>query len=136
VEPANVKIAIATDDGRTVRGHFGRSGYYAVLTVENGAVVAREMRPKSSPHGSGNDAIEAPEAGPHGVGPASGDRHDRMAAVIADCSVVICGGMGQGAYDRMRANGIKPILSDLRDVDQAAIECAAGRIVDHVEWLH
>jgi hypothetical protein len=44
--------------------------------------------------------------------------------------------MGQGAYDRMRANGIKPILSDLRDVDQAAIECAAGRIVDHVEWLH
>jgi len=59
-----------------------------------------------------------------------------MAAVIADCSVVICGGMGQGAYDRMKANGIRPILSDLGDVDRAAIECAAGRIVDHLEWLH
>lgn len=131
-----MKIAIATDDGRTVRGHFGRAGYYAVLTVEDGAVVAREMRPKFSSHGSGIDANEEPEAGRHGVGPASDDRHDRMAAVIADCSVVICGGMGQGAYDRMKANGIRPILSDLGDVDRAAIECAAGRIVDHLEWLH
>ena len=131
-----MKIAIATDDGRTVSMHFGRAAHYAVLTVEDGAVVAREIRPKFSPHGSGNDANEELEAGRHGVGPASDDRHDRMAAVIADCSVVICGGMGQGAYDRMKANGIRPILSDLRDVDQAAIECAAGRIVDHVEWLH
>jgi predicted Fe-Mo cluster-binding NifX family protein len=131
-----VKIAIATDDGRTVRGHFGRAGYYAVLTVEDGAVVAREMRPKFSPHGSGIAAHEEREAGPHGVGPASDARHDQMAAAIADCSAVICGGMGQGAYDRMTANDIKPILTDLRDVDEAAIECAAGRIVDHVEWLH
>jgi predicted Fe-Mo cluster-binding NifX family protein len=131
-----VKIAIATDDGRTVRGHFGRAGYYAVLTVEDGAVVAREMRPKFSPHGSGIAAHAEREAGPHGVGPAPDARHDQMAAAIADCSAVICGGMGQGAYDRMTANGIKPILTDLRDVDEAAIECAAGRIVDHVEWLH
>jgi predicted Fe-Mo cluster-binding NifX family protein len=131
-----VKIAIASDDGRTVSAHFGRAVYYAVLTVEDGSVVAREMRPKFSPHGSGIEAHEEREASPHGVGPASDARHDQMAAAIADCSAVICGGMGQGAYDRMTANGIKPILTDLRDVDEAAIECAAGRIVDHVEWLH
>jgi hypothetical protein len=44
--------------------------------------------------------------------------------------------MGQGAYDRIAANGIRPIVTDLRDVDEAAIECAAGRIVDHSERLH
>jgi predicted Fe-Mo cluster-binding NifX family protein len=59
-----------------------------------------------------------------------------MAAVIADCSALISGGMGQGAYDRIAANGIRPIVTDLRDVDEAAVECAAGRIVDHSERLH
>jgi predicted Fe-Mo cluster-binding NifX family protein len=131
-----VKIAIATDDGRTVSHHFGRAAHYTVLTVEDGAVVAREMRPKFSPHGSGIEAHEEREVGPHGVGPASDARHDQMAAAIADCSAVICGGMGQGAYDRMTANGIRPIVTDLQDVDEAAIECAAGRIVDHAERLH
>jgi predicted Fe-Mo cluster-binding NifX family protein len=59
-----------------------------------------------------------------------------MAAAITDCSAVICGGMGQGAYDRLAANGIRPVVTDLQDVDEAAIECAAGRIVDHAERLH
>ncbi len=132
-----MKIAIATDDGRTVSRHFGRAAHYAVLTVEDGAVVAREMRrPKFSPHGSGGDVHEEREAGPHGTGPADDVRHDQMAAAIADCSVVICGGMGRGAYDRMAANGIRPIVTDLQDVDEAAAECAAGHIVDHAEWLH
>ncbi len=131
-----MKIAIATDDGRTVTGHFGRAGHYAVLTLESGAVVGREMRPKHSPHVAATDTHQDSEKGSHGVGPASDARHDQMAAVIADCSAVICGGMGRGAYDRMTANGITPIVTDLRDVDEAAIECAAGRIVDHVERLH
>jgi predicted Fe-Mo cluster-binding NifX family protein len=131
-----VKIAIATDDGRTVGSHFGRAAKYAVLVVEDGAVVSREMRPKFSPHGSGVETHAEDQTGPHGVGPASDARHDQMAATIADCTEMICGGMGRGAYDRMTANGIRPIVTDLRDVDEAAIECAAGRIVDHAERLH
>ncbi len=133
---ADVKIAIATDDGRTVSNHFGRAGKYSVLTVEDGAVVTREMRPKFSPHGSGVETHAEDQTGPHGVGPASDARHDQMAATIADCAAMICGGIGKGAYDRMTANGIRPIVTDLRDVDEAAIECAAGRIVDHAERLH
>ena len=131
-----MKIVIATDDGRTVSRHFGRASYYSVLTVEDGAVVGREMRPKFSPHGSGIEVHEEREAGPHGVGPASDARHDQMAVAITDCSAVICGGMGQGAYDRLAANSIRPVVTDLQDVDEAAIECAAGRIVDHAERLH
>jgi predicted Fe-Mo cluster-binding NifX family protein len=131
-----VKIAVATDDGRAISRHFGRAAFYAVLTIEDGAVVGRELRPKFSPHGSGVAAHEEREAGPHGVGPASDVRHDQMAAAISDCSAVICGGMGRGAYDRMTANGIRPVVTDLAAVDEAAIECAAGRIVDHAEWLH
>lgn len=131
-----MRIAIATDDGRTVSRHFGRAGHYLVLTVEDGAVVGREMRAKFSPHGFGAEAHSEHGAGPHGVGPASDARHDQMAATIADCAAMICGGMGKGAYDRMAANDIRPIVTDLQDVDEAAIECAAGRIVDHADRLH
>lgn len=131
-----MKIAIATDDGRTVSMHFGRAAQYAVLTVEDDAVVAREMRPKFSPHGTAAQAPHDQESGLHGTGPDSDAGHDQMTAAITDCSALICGGMGQGAYNRIAANGIRPIVTDLRGVDDAAIECAAGRIVDHSELLH
>lgn len=44
--------------------------------------------------------------------------------------------MGAGAYACMGANGIRPIVTDIESADQAAIEAAAGRIVDYVERLH
>ena len=31
----NMKIAVVTDDGKTICQHFGRALYYAVVTVEN-----------------------------------------------------------------------------------------------------
>jgi predicted Fe-Mo cluster-binding NifX family protein len=130
-----VKIAIATEDGHTVSMHFGRAAEYAVLTVEGGAVVARELRPKFNPHGTSAAGHEV-TGHVHGTGPAADARHDQMAVPIADCEAVICGGMGWGAYERMAANGIRPIVTDIRNVDEAALACAAGTIVDHTERLH
>ena len=43
-----MKIAIVTDDGQSISAHFGRARAYAVLTVRDGAVVERELRPKSA----------------------------------------------------------------------------------------
>jgi predicted Fe-Mo cluster-binding NifX family protein len=134
-ESFEVKIAIATDDGLTVSRHFGRAARYAVLTVEDGAVVARELRPKFSPHGT-SEAGHGVTGHAHETGPAADARHDQMASAIADCQAVICGGMGWGAYERMAANGIRPIVTELIDVDEAALACAAGAIVDHTERLH
>jgi predicted Fe-Mo cluster-binding NifX family protein len=104
--------------------------------VEGGAVVARELRPKFAPHGTAAAVHDDPPGQPHGTGPAAQSRHDQMAAVIADCEAVLCGGMGMGAYQRMADNGIRPIVTDIRDVDEAALACAAGTIVDHIERLH
>jgi predicted Fe-Mo cluster-binding NifX family protein len=130
-----VKIAIATDDGRTISRHFGRATQYAVLTVEGGAVMARELRPKFSPHASaaGN---EEHGRGDHGTDPASVAKHDQMAATVSDCTVVLCRGMGQGAYQGMTAHGIRPIVTEIEEIERAAIECEAGLIVDHPELLH
>jgi predicted Fe-Mo cluster-binding NifX family protein len=129
-----LKIAIVTDDGTTISRHFGRAEHYAALTVESGQ-IGRELRPKFSPHAT-LAAHEEPESGPHGTSPQAQARHDQMAASIADCSALLCGGMGQGASERIAANGIRPIVTDIEDVDEAALACAAGTIVDHAELRH
>ena len=59
-----------------------------------------------------------------------------MFEAIRDCDRLIAGGMGRGAYDHATAAGIRPIVTSLEEIEQAAIECAAGRLVDESERLH
>lgn len=131
-----MKIAMVTDDGKTVSQHFGRAGYYLVLTIESGAVVSREMREKLGHnqfpvhhHGEGHSAEHGRDAGSH-------QKHASMAEAIADCRVVICGGMGAGAYESLRRLNIQPVVTDERDIDSAAQAFIAGKLVDHTELLH
>jgi predicted Fe-Mo cluster-binding NifX family protein len=59
-----------------------------------------------------------------------------MAEAIADCEVIICGGMGMGAYESMRQLNIRPVVTDLQDIDAAAQALIDGKLVDHNEMLH
>ncbi len=136
----NMKIAVITEDGKTISQHFGRAPYYLVLTVENGQVVNREMREKlghgrfgAEHHGHGEEHHHG--AG-HGLDSGSHRKHVSMAEAIADCQVLICGGMGMGAYDSMRRLNIQPIVTDLRSVDEAVQAYLAGNLTDHPERLH
>ena len=44
------KIATVTDDGKTISPHFGRATKYAVLTIEDDRIIARELRDKAGHH--------------------------------------------------------------------------------------
>lgn len=133
-----MKIALITDDGQTINQHFGRANFYAVLTVENAQITRRELRNKLSHQHFVRETDEhSQEAGQcHGFEPAAPSRHKQMAEAIADCAALICGGMGAGAYASMRERGIRPIVTDVQEVDEAALAYAAGTLVDHVEKLH
>ncbi len=131
-----MKIAFITEDGTSISRHFGRAPYYLILTIEDGNVVSREMREKPThSHFAGEPHNHQPGQ-PHGFSPEEQDRHARMAQPIADCETVICGGMGAGAYQSLQAAGIRPIVTELRDTDEAARAYIEGRIVDHAERLH
>ena len=41
-----MKIALITDDGKTISQHFGRAPYYLVVTIDEGKVIDRETREK------------------------------------------------------------------------------------------
>jgi predicted Fe-Mo cluster-binding NifX family protein len=59
-----------------------------------------------------------------------------MAAVISDCQVLLVRGMGAGAYQSMIQAGIRPIVTDLEDADEAVQAVISGTIVDRQERLH
>ena len=133
-----MRIAAITDDGKSISQHFCRAPYYMVVTVEEGKIVNHEMREKmghaqfqSEGHDHHEDA-----GGRHGYGPAADNRHGRMAEAITDCEAVLCRGMGIGAYENMKARGIRPVVTDIPDIDEAVLAYANGQLVDHVEKLH
>ncbi len=132
-----MKIAIITDDGKTISQHFGRAPYYLVLTIEEGKIVQRELREKlghNQFHAS--EQHEEHHTPGHGMDNASHNKHSSMANAISDCKALLCGGMGMGAYDSMRRLNIQPIVTDLRDIDAAAQAFIDGKLIDHTELLH
>lgn len=130
------KIACITDDGKTISQHFGRAPYYVVFTVEDGAIIAREMRDKlGHQQFAASETQEAPGVR-HGVDAASHDKHVGMSQAIADCEALLCRGMGYGAYQSMEQLGIKPVVTDIEDVEAATMAYVKGQLVDHTELLH
>ena len=131
-----MKIAVITDDERTLSQHFGRAAYYMVVTIEDGKIVSRERRDKMGHTHFANEPHTEEAGQPHGFGPQAHNRHLQMAEAIADCEALLCGGMGRGAYESMLARHIKPVVTDLHLIDEAALAYAQGKIVDLIERLH
>ena len=130
------KIAVITEDGETISQHFGRAPYYLVVTVQNGQVVDRELRSKLGHNHFVNEAHVETPGQPHGLDQASHDKHLRMSEAITDCEVLICRGMGMGAYESIKTYGIRPIVTDIVAIDDAVKAYIDGSIVDQIDRLH
>jgi predicted Fe-Mo cluster-binding NifX family protein len=132
-----MKIAAISDDGISISQHFGRAQYYVIVTIEDGQIMTSETRPKAGHHTFA--AQEHPRLTPgerHGYDAGSQAKHRAMAETIADCEVLIAGGMGWGAYESLKANGIRPIITDLADIREAVLRLLAGDLPDLMERLH
>ena len=133
-----MKIAAVTDNGITISAHFGWAQFYEVLSIENGSVVKRERRPKASHHtfAHGDHDHTHEQGASHGFDATSINKHNQMAETIKDCQIVLARGMENGIYQGMLQNNIKPIVTDIRTIDEAVQAVISGTIVDHTEKLH
>ncbi len=132
-----MKIAVVSEDEVNISQHFGRAPYYVVLTVEGAEIVDSETRPKAGHHtfaAQGHHRLARGER--HGCDAGSQPKHQRMAETIADCDVLIVGGMGQGAHESLKGYGIRPIITDVGDIREAVLRCAKGDLPDLMERLH
>lgn len=154
-----MKLAFTTEDGATISRHFGRAPYYLVVELAQGEIVSQELRAKAGhvqfvqevgheqhdhDHGDhdGHDHSDHDDHGhqhsqrPHGMGKGAQQRHARMFTPIADCQVMVSGGMGTGAYQFLQSQGLQPILTDLEDISAAVQAYLDGTLENRVEWLH
>lgn len=135
MENKTINIAAVTDDGISISQHFGRAAYYEVLFVENGKVVKRERREKLG-HNNFAYGEHHHSNGQHGLDEHSHSKHVSMAEVINDCQILLARGMGNGAYQSMLQLNIKPVVTDIKNIDEAVKAVINGSIVDHTEKLH
>jgi len=132
-----MKIAVVTDDEKTISAHFGRAQYYVVFTVEDGKITGQETRSKAN-HSqfTGEDNHYDEHSNTHGMDPGSQHRHGMMMETIGDCQVLLARGMGQGAHYSLKERGIRPVLTDIQDM-QAAVEAyLSGKLIENLGRLH
>jgi predicted Fe-Mo cluster-binding NifX family protein len=114
-----MKIAFATEDGRTVSAHFGKAPYYKVIYVDEGHIVSQEMRAKAH-HDNGHQAHD----------------HADMFAVIHDCRVLIVGGMGKPAHQAALAHGLEVVATGQRDIAAVLQAFLEGTLQENPLLIH
>lgn len=117
-----MKIAFASDDGKTISAHFGHAQCFVVVTVEDGEILGKEERKVS-------ETLERSAAG-HNEGAcychASGGNTARL-SLLDGCQAVVCLGMGPRAAEHLRSVGIRPVvIADHISIEQAALQFASG----------
>ena len=130
-----MKIAVVSDDGITISQHFGRAMFYVVSTVEGGKVVSKEKRAKAGHHTFAAHE-QHPEGEHHGFDAASEAKHRSMADTIADCQVLLAGGMGRGAYESLKSYNIKPVVTDEENIDRAVQLYVDGKLPNLMDRVH
>jgi predicted Fe-Mo cluster-binding NifX family protein len=102
------RIAFSTIDGVSVCDHLAHSAAFVVLEIEDGREVSRSVRTR--------------EAGPCG-------NHKSFIEMLEGCDAVICGGIGQGAFNSLNAGGIRPVVAaSPGTIADAAREYLAGSL--------
>jgi len=97
-----------------------------------------EPRDKAGHHTFGpREGTGHGRAGPRGFDPASRGRHAQMLGAIADCEAVLAGGMGQGMYQNLQQAGIRPLPTEVEDIQEAIRAFIEGRLVaERPEYVH
>ena len=115
-----MKIAVASDDQKTISEHFGRACGFMVFEIENNTILKQEYR--------------------ENLGKSTGEchscNHDTMIKNIKDCDVVICYGMGQRIYDDLLKNNISAIVTDERTVNEAVNQYLKHKLNNRLDKLH
>lgn len=122
----HLKIAAVTEDGQTISSHFGMAPAYRVFTVSAGQVTGQEDRPK--PHHERHPQHEEGHTHTH-------QPHPDMFAPVSDCQVLLCGGMGEPAYNKALAAGLQVVLAG-GSLDTAVSSYLNGSLASEAHRIH
>ena len=118
-----MKIAVASNDGKRISFHLGRTKGFVVFEIEGKEIKSQEYRPTTVT----GDARESEDAG-HEI-----HSHAPVLNALKDCKAVISHGMGRRIYNDLKKRGIKPFNTDETDVEKAIRLYLSGELIDRPE---
>jgi predicted Fe-Mo cluster-binding NifX family protein len=115
-----MKVAMPTDDRKTLAAHFGRAAEFAIYeTGESDAELLEYRSNLHARHGAG-------QFGP-GHPPARGGGGD-FEETLAGVDVLICRGMGRRAEEACAVMGIDVVFVNETGLDDTAAKFARGEL--------
>lgn len=118
-----MKIAIVSDDEKTIASHFGRTRGFVIFDIEGKEVKNQEYRLNTfTGHARGLEHSD------HSI-----DRHTPILEALKDCKAVISHGMGMRIYDDLKNAGIEVYVTDMTDIKSALDNYLKGELVDKPE---
>jgi len=149
-----VKIAIPTDDGKTVASHFGRAEYFMIVELQDGKEIARRLSENLHARGHGHhghhgyhEHYEEHENHEgyghgwhhgnhgygggyhHGYGEGHHHGHEDVFASTAEIQAVIAVRIGPHMFEDLKERGIEIYLVQPgTDIDEAISKLASGEL--------
>ncbi len=117
------KVAIASEDGKTIACHLGAAPVFVVYRVRKGKVVAKELRENHWMHLVGQEDSLA-------------GCWELIKELLPDVKVVISRGMGENAYVGLLRRDVLPINTDEVDAGDAIGAYLEGNLDDNPQLIH
>jgi predicted Fe-Mo cluster-binding NifX family protein len=139
-----IKIAIPTNDGKTISRHFGQSKAFLVVSFEDGEITGQELRELPDAGDDDHHHHDHDHNHEHGHGQGQGrgrgmggnPAHASKFDHISDCQYLIGGGMGQAAVQRLNGMGIQVALTDHKNIDDLLAEIKTGQVKHNPKRAH
>lgn len=118
-----MKIAIVSDDEKTIASHFGRTRGFVIFDVEGKEIKGQEYRLNTfTGHARGLDGAS------HEI-----DRHAPILNALKDCQAVISHGMGMRIYNDLKESGMDVFVTEETDVKKALDLYLNDKLIDRPE---
>jgi predicted Fe-Mo cluster-binding NifX family protein len=116
-----LRIAIPSDDERTISAHPGRSAGFLIYLIE-GHQVRKEAFRK-------NPEAESHASGPGDQAEANHQTYDGMTKMLRDCDTVLAAGMGPSLLDNLESEGFQVIFTYETDAEEAVRALVEGKLI-------
>ena len=121
-----MRIAVATNNKKTVAGHIGRCNGFLIYHIAEKQIKKIEYRENTFTHHRQGGHHEGQNQDGDGNGGRHG--HRRLMNGIGDCRYLIFQSGGWRIIEDLKANNIIPIVTDERITDDAVTKLIDGKL--------
>lgn len=124
------KIAIPSNDGKTISGHFGRALGFVIVELYGTNIVANNYKQNDfTGHARGNHHNhQHGEGHNHGEHGNQAHSHHGIFQALNGVDAVIAGGMGQRLWDEFMQQNIEVYMTRESDIENAVKLYIEGKI--------